>query len=431
MSRLRLELPAGQPDPRAPPGGRVRDIDRTHTPADPDPPPGPPDAHPPDRQGAFRIGVRILAGLLAAVFLWGIWSLVGVWFSFRSIDTISVDLDEARQAIEALPPEDRPAPPPLEPEDDSDPEPVAIATTNAADEPTAATAPPVVTVPPGITGEQIPYDPAFITSPAIPDETFDAFLIIGSDFRETKRSVRADVIILALVPDDGSPPILVSIPRDLWVDIPCWNEPNRINASLNGCGDAASGPELLALTVADFTGIQPDHFALFNFEDFTRVIDAFGGVEICVENAVREKRLELPAGCSIADGAMALLWIRSRRTEEYVDGQWQRMSGVNDITRNQRQQELLLEILRRVRSLDSLTSLVDIVDSVADAVIIDDDITLGSAIALAWDLREFAPSEIRRLIVPFRYHRTESGAQVLIAREQFSDVLATLWPATG
>lgn len=359
-----------------------------------------------------------------------------MWFSFRSIDTISVDLAQARSAIEALPPEDRPAPPPLEPDpvEPGDAPLSGVTTTVVADEPATTTTPPPeepeVTVPPDITGEQIPYDPKFASSPVIPDEAFEAFLIIGSDAREARSGSRADVIILGLIPEDGSPPILVSIPRDLWVDIPCWNRPNRINAALNGCGDAASGPELLALTVADFTGIQADHFALFDFEDFTRVIDAFGGVEICVENPVREKELELPAGCSIADGATALLWVRSRRTEEFVDGAWRRMSGVNDITRNQRQQELLLELLRKVRSLEGLTSLVEIVDSVADAVTIDDGITLGSAIGLAWDLREFEPGEIRRLTVPVRHYRTESGVQVLLATEQFADVLATAWPAT-
>jgi len=349
--------------------------------------------------------------------------------SFRSIETISVDLDEARQAIEALPPAERPAPPPLDDEPIDD---IPSVTTSAPAAPTPTTvAVAGPTQPPDITGEQVPYDPEYATSPAIADDAFDAYLIIGSDARETRSAIRADVILLALLPQDGSAPILVSIPRDLWVDIPCWNKPNRINASLNGCGEAATGPELLALTVADFTGIRPDHFALFDFGDFVRVIDAFGGIEICVENAVRESDLGLAAGCSEADGDTTLLWVRSRRTEELVDGTWQRMSGVSDITRNERQQDVMIQILREVRSLDNLASLVDIVDSIADAVTIDDDITLGRAIGLAWDLRETAPNEIRRITIPVRHHRTESGRQVLLAKQKFADVLAEVWPAGG
>ena len=367
--------------------------------------------------------------------LWLAWTAISVWLSWRSIDTIPVDLDATRKAIAALPEADRPPPPPLEPEP-ADPElddPIAVTTTTAVSDtmpPATTEAPPEPepTQPPDITGEQIPYDPDFAASPEIPDEAFNAFLIIGSDVREDRAGSRADVIILALLPDDGSPPILVSIPRDLWVDIPCWNKPNRVNAALNGCGEAASGPELLALTVAGFTGIEPDHFALFDFEDFTRVIDAFGGIEICVEHEVREKRMSIPAGCSTVDGATALLWVRSRRTEEFVDGQWRRMSGVNDLTRNDRQQEVLIQILREVRSLENLGSLVDIVDSIADAVTIDDGMTLGGAIGLAWDLRAVAPQEIRRLTIPVRHFRTESGAQVLLAKEPFADVLAAVWP---
>ena len=105
------------------------------------------------------------------------------------------------------------------------------------------------------------------------------------------------------------------------------------------------------------------------------------------------------------------------------------MSSVNDITRNERQQEVLLEILRRVKSLDNIGSLVDIVDSIASAVTIDDGITLGRAIRLAWDLRGTSANEIIRLRIPVRHYRTESGRQVFLAKESFADLLAEVWPA--
>ena len=319
----------------------------------------------------MRVGFRVLTVVVIGGLLWVAWTAVSVWLSFRSIDRIEVDLEGAREAIESLSVQDRPPPPPLEP-DPVETDPVVPPSTTAVTETTAVTqtttTTPAPPEPPDIDGDQIPYNPEFSSSPAVPDE---AFLIIGSDARADRAGTRADVIILALLPADGSSPILVSLPRDLWLDISCWEKPNRINAALNGCGEAASGPELLALTVADFTGIQPDHFALFDFEDFQRVIDAFGGIEICVDYPVREKRLKLPAGCSTADGATSLLWVRSRKTEEFVDGEWRRMSGVNDITRNERQQDVLLQILASVRSLDTFTSLIDIVDSIADAVTID------------------------------------------------------------
>ena len=382
------------------------------------------------------MGLWALAGLFVVGLLWGSWTAISLWRSWGSIETLDrFEPDVAASLIENTPVDERPPPPPLVPIDDEpiDDDPIATttapptATSGAPDVPPASTTEPP---PPDITGEQIPYNPDFISSPAVPDDAFDAYLLIGSDARADRGGQRADVIILALLPTDGSAPILVSLPRDLWVDIPCWERPNRVNAALNGCGDAASGPELLALTVAGFTRIQADHIALFNFDDFERMIDAFGGIEICVEHDVREKRLRLPAGCSKADGATSLLWIRSRRTEELVDGEWRRMSGVNDLTRNERQQDVLIEMLKNVKSLETLTSLASIVDSIADAVTIDDGLTLGGAMGLAWDMRDLAPNKIRRIKIPVRHFRTDSGAQVLLAKEPFADLLAEVWPGS-
>ena len=385
--------------------------------------------------------MRALVVLLVAGVLYGTWTAISVWLSFRSIERVELDIDAARERIANTPAEQLPEPPPVEIDGDFIPiieeietDPVeALAPTDPvpADGPLAEE--PAVTTtaapqPPDITGEQLPYDPAFSTSSEIPNEAFEAFLIIGSDAKPNRGGKRADVIILALIPADGSPPILVSLPRDLWLKIPCWNKLNRINAALNGCGDIANGPELLALTVAQFTGIQADHFALFNFEDFERVIDAFGGIKICVENPVRDDDFKLAAGCTIATGEIALLWVRSRKTQEYVDGRWRTVPGVSDLTRNERQQDVLLQLLGKVNSLEALTSLVEIVDSVVDAVMIDEGMTIGGAIGLAWGLRGLDPNDIRRLTVPVRYHVTDGGASVLLPRSSFADVLAQVWP---
>jgi hypothetical protein len=236
--------------------------------------------------------MRVLVVLLVAGVAFVSWNVVSVWLSFRSIERIEVDVDAAREAIAALPDAERPPPPvegeqePVEPGVPDEPEPAPTVTVGAGPRPTDAPVPTVTTTttlpPPDIAGDQLPYDPSFASSPAITDEAFNAFLIIGSDTAPGRGGKRADVIILALLPEDRSAPILVSLPRDLWMRIPCWNSLNRINAALNGCGDAASGPELLAIAVAEFTGIQADHFALFDFEGFKRVIDACGGIEICV-----------------------------------------------------------------------------------------------------------------------------------------------------
>jgi hypothetical protein len=77
----------------------------------------------------------------------------------------------------------------------------------------------------------------------------------------------------------------------------------RINAGLNGCGERATGPELLTVMVEDFTGRGVDNYVKLDFDGFTELIDTVGGVRVCREHRTREPGLfELPAGCSRLDG---------------------------------------------------------------------------------------------------------------------------------
>ncbi len=148
-----------------------------------------------------------------------------------------------------------------------------------------------------------------------------------------------------------------------------------------------------------------------------------------MEFPVRDNGLDLPAGCTDADGETALGWVRSRKTEEFRDGSWRRVRGVSDLTRNKRQRNVLLQLLGKVKSLDALSSLVNIVDSIGDAVTIDDEMTMSGAIGLAWDLRNVSPAEIPEVTIPVRNYRTENGALVLLPTMSFAEVLAQVWPA--
>ena len=96
-----------------------------------------------------------------------------------------------------------------------------------------------------------------------PEGAYRSFLLIGSD----EAAGIADVILLTVLPTDGSEPFIVSLPRDLYVPNRCTNDYTRINATLHGCGDI-NGPTALSLAVEDFTGIAVDHFALFDFDGF-------------------------------------------------------------------------------------------------------------------------------------------------------------------
>lgn len=334
---------------------------------------------------------------------------IDLWSSWRTVERESFDVD----AFEAL------APVPIETilADSEDqllvdllPEGQALAMAagiDPLDDPDA--------VPPS---QPTPSDP---DAPDL-DAAYDSYLIVGSD----KGDTRADVIILVLLPTDGSSPIMVSLPRDLYLPNRCTQSLSRLNANLNGCGPSVNGPTQLAGAVQDFTGISVDHFALFTLSGFRQIMDAVGGMEICVDHRTRDttKKLDLPAGCSQVDGRTALAWVRSRHTEELVAGRWQAMARVSDLTRNQRQQGLLLQVMRQITRFDSPSDLTDFMASFSDAFTLDDQLGLREATDLAWSNRDLKAADFVRLTIPVRPYTTRGGAQVLLPTSSFADVLA-------
>ena len=259
----------------------------------------------------------------------------------------------------------------------------------------------------------------FATGVAVDDSLHDSYLLLGTDLSK----LRADVIILVMLPRDGTDPVLVSLPRDLYLPNPCTGRNSRINAALFGCGDIVNGPELVALMVEGYTGVPVDHFAIVDFEGFTDVVDALGGLEICVVYPVRDRKseLSLPSGCTDASGEIVLQWVRSRATQELVNGRWRIMEGVDDFARQQRQQETLIDIADKLGSFDTVTSLTNVAAGLANAVTFDERMDLGQLVQTAWALKDIDLSRINRVQPGFRNYITESGAFVVVPTESFSD----------
>ncbi len=266
---------------------------------------------------------------------------------------------------------------------------------------------------------------------------YDTILAIGSDARseEVKESLKeqgvaaqedafADAVLLWLVPRNGGDPVLVSLPRDLLVVNPCTGEETKLDRTLAGCGDDVSGPELVALAVEDYTGIGVDHFAMFEFDAFVEVIDTLGGIEICVEHATRHGTRDLfPAGCSISDGTKALVWMRSRSTQELIDGEWRFVEGISDFDRVERQQTLMFGMLAKLKSMRSPADLAGLAGSLGDTIVLDESLSMGDAVAMAWDLRSVPSSRIRRLVVPTEPAVTEDESFALRATVAFRELL--------
>lgn len=366
---------------------------------------------PPSLHVGFKTWLlRVVIVVVSVTVVWAGWHAFKLWRAWQNVERVEFNVAEARQAI-------------------GDPANPFLGTEMADDEPEVQ--PPEVEVD---EIEVVDPDTTAPTSPRVEPDALQAFLVIGSDQRpQTGPSSRADVIVLFLVPADDADPIMVSIPRDLYLPNPCTGGMSRINANLNGCGDLATGPELLAVAVEDFTGIEIDHFAVFDFEGFKQVIDRVGGVEICVDYQVRdlhtEPHLDLPAGCTLAGGEQTLAWVRSRKTQELVDGVWRTMPGVSDLERNQRQQELLLEALSRLKGFRSVTEFSALVEDLSDAFAIDEGLSLTDAIGIAWDLRDLEPSRISRPTIPVSYYVTSDGAYVLLPTSSFAEMLGEVYPA--
>lgn len=353
---------------------------------------------------------------LSAVVLWAGYTGFRVWRAWENVERVAFETEAARDALEAASNPFRTGEDPVETSDADVPQ-EPILTEGS-----------VPVIDPGSTIEEA------VADARIAPGTLQTFLVIGSDERaETGASRRADVILMVMLPADSPDPIMVSIPRDLYLPNPCTGGMSRINANLNGCGDIATGPEQLAIAVEDFTGIQVDHFAVFDFEGFKAIVERVGGVEICVDTPVRDLNvkpvaLDLPAGCTVAQADQALAWVRSRKTEEFVNGAWRRMSGVNDLSRNQRQQEFLIQALLKLKGFRSVTEFSGLVEDVTDAFTIDDGLSIGEAVSTVWDMRSIDPNGIIIPTIAVADFITSGGQYVLLPQNSFQEILSDVYP---
>jgi LCP family protein required for cell wall assembly len=145
------------------------------------------------------------------------------------------------------------------------------------------------------------------------------WLVVGSDSRQGLSSKqrkafatgdaagrRTDTMMLLHIGDHGT--TLVSLPRDSYVPIP-GHSPNKLNAAF-----AFGGPKLLVRTVERATKIRIDHYAEIGFGGFVGMVDAVGGVHMCINERMKDHNagINLKPGCQTLKGGQALGFVRSR-----------------------------------------------------------------------------------------------------------------------
>jgi len=273
-------------------------------------------------------------------------------------------------------------------------------------------------------------------------DSFDTYLLIGSDERsekiaETRGEIegkRADVIILGLVEKGTDEITLLSFPRDLLIENNCTNNLERINAAYtkNECGGRA---ENLAAAIFSISGIRVDHFASFDFEGFEEIIDSVDGIEVCVDETQREGfSFELQKGCQTINGLTTLNWVVSRSTEVLVgekivdkDGNdisnWRPMPGVSDLSRIERQQYVVMQLINELRNFESINELYGFINALENAFVIDENLTINRAVDILWTFRNIDLSNVKKLTTPVNYLTLSDGRQVLVLSETIEDFL--------
>ncbi len=277
-----------------------------------------------------------------------------------------------------------------------------------------------------------------VEEPAVVQPGRQVFLLVGSDSRAELEDTedfgdfggsRADVVMVLF--KDSSDTALLSLPRDLLITNPCTGREVKLNATLEGCSDM-NGPTLLMLTVEEIIDHPIDHFALVDLEGFQHAVDALGGYEICVDNPVRDEKagLELPAGCTNADGAQTLAWMRSRSTQELTSNGWRTMAGMSDLARNERQRSFMIDVMGRIGDITSPAAMSSAGQAVAPYVTVDSDLSFGEAVDLALTLRGRGLDNIVELSVPVYDVTTSAGAAALLPSTPVAEIvdgyLATL-----
>lgn len=158
--------------------------------------------------------------------------------------------------------------------------------------------------------------------PDAPGEPF-YMLLLGTDGsmeRDTDSSLagtyRSDSLMLARIDPKSKKVTLVSIPRDLKVDLGEYGV-QKINAAL-----AFGGPSLAVKTVSTLAGVPISHYAEVNFDGFRQVVDALGGIEVDVPIAIDDDEAggALNAGLQTLNGEQALILCRTRHTFDDIGG---------------------------------------------------------------------------------------------------------------
>ena len=273
--------------------------------------------------------------------------------------------------------------------------------------------------------ERIDAAPAGNRPAGQPGQTF---LLVGSDSREGLSAAerkrlgtgstagrRTDTIMIVYVPTRGRP-ALISVPRDSYLPVPQHGS-RKINAAYS-----FGGPKLLMQTVEQNTGLRIDGYVEIGFGGFVRIIDALGGIEMCLPKAIKDhdSHINLPKGCQTLDGTTALGYVRMRKADPR-----------GDLGRVERQREMLAAVAKKAASPATVLNprrYWTLCNASTSAVTVDQNTSLLQTARLGLAMRSISGGKGLTLTVPIAdaNARTSSGSAVLWdkkkAKAMFDDI---------
>ncbi|MGB1250736.1 MAG: LCP family protein [Candidatus Promineifilaceae bacterium] len=260
--------------------------------------------------------------------------------------------------------------------------------------------------------------------PTLSNDDRLTILLMGLDRRTGEKFIsRTDTMMLVSVDPQDNDISLMSIPRDLYVEIPGYSR-QRINTAfflggLYGGAGERSGAELAMQTIEENIGVQVDHYVLVDFDTVINIVDTFGGVTVEVPNPIIDnlypdmnygyEPLFIPAGTQLLDGETTLKYMRTRH-------------GSTDFDRSQRQQQVMVAFRDQVLA-SGITGVArripNVYQTVKDGIF--SDMSLDQLTSLIVTAASVDSSQINRGVLDYNYvssFTSPRGESVLLLRTE-------------
>ena len=251
-----------------------------------------------------------------------------------------------------------------------------------------------------------------------------SLLLLGIDQRcEEDGPTHTDTMMVMSIEPVNKSITILSLPRDLWVEIPGF-EVDRINQAyyFGQVYEYPGGGAALAMeTVESVLGLPIDHYVAVNFDAFVEAVDLVGGITVQVPEAIDDPTypdrcygydpFRIEEGEHLLDGASALKYARTRAT----------FGG--DVDRAGRQQAVILAVREQVLQLDMLPQLIrqapQLWQTFQDNV--RTDLALTEMLQLALLVQEIPSQNIETAVIDYNYvynETTPDGRQVLVPNRE-------------